>query len=455
MRKGLMMMRRHRSWRQAIEEHRRVLRLAMRKRMTPGFVPVLVLIGLGFLVLPAAAQNRTSSPPPPTGIIYFAKGDVDQNFRIMGMKGDGTGQTTVLPYVWSGLGELQVASPSWRYYGADPMHDRWWVVAQPTGVYDAWQVRPGATPYPRVHYDLFAVRTDPADRNRLISRQLTDLFGKVCLFPPTNASAYWAPTDAGVDHSVVIPVGYDIRDHFYIDEQGKSCVAVDESAGDVRRAFRLPISADDVEAGRMTDSWIPFGPERFESEAELDFALEEISSPLAGAYGFPSGSESPEGSMNVRHTATDGYFITTPLDPTVILHRLANPGGGLGNSQFCKWSPDGSSVALVDGRSLTTPTNVVRGSLYVQSLETDLVRPLVLSTSSVRRGTTTSYHYFFPIWSPDSKYLVARRYTMINGVAKNETLVRVSVDNGAVVDLKTTTSYLSLPLRWVSGESRY
>ncbi len=410
----------------------------------------------------AVAGKNSPPPPPPDGTIFFTR---SASATTCGMRTDGTSVTVVLPASVAGLSSYLCPSPSDQVYGTDPLNDRWWIVYEVTGYYDElWSG--GSVTYDHPHHDLFAVRTNPSNRSVVEHVQLTDLFGYV-LFTrggSYDALPHWSNnSNEGPDSYVVHPRVTDIRGNFYIDEQGRSIIGPSTTgAPSTLHELRIPLRGSEIQAGWLAGDFVPFGPDSLDPE-ELELALDLALWPFllyeSGAgttpiYGFLPGTASPDGSMRVRYTSAQGHFLVDSLAPgkNNAIAYLSNPGTGQGQDRFPQWSPDGNTILIVDGTSNILGTTASGGNLYLQAPFDGPVSPLLLSSSTTKRGTTTALKYFLSKWSSDSQHVVARTYKYTNGTKVSENLVRVSVASGAVVDLKMNTLYKYFPLRWVSNQ---
>jgi hypothetical protein len=413
----------------------------------------------------ALAQKPKPAPAPaPQGTIFFARASSTGALSIWGTTTDGSGLTQVLPSGFSGQSYFLAATPSDMVYGTDPMHDRWWLTYGITNYYDEVWTSASAVQYNVPHYDLFAIRTSPENRSVVERVQLTDLFGCVQLIRggSWNAVPQWSNnSNEGAGAYVVHPRVSDIREVFYISEDGLAIVSPSTSeAKSYPRQLRVPLAASEIQEGWLAGSFIPVGPQRF-SPDELDLVLDLTLLPVPLAtkdggttvpYGFHSGTVAPDGSMYVRHTWR-GHYLVDALAPDAPIAYLDNPGTGQGQDWFPQWSPDGQQIVLVDGTvSGINGASSAAGNIFLQAPFAGAATPLLMSSSTTKKGTTSTVGYFTTKWSPDSQHLVVRSLKHTNGTKSGEGLVCVSVANGTVTDLKVDTSSWHVPLRWVSNQ---
>lgn len=371
-------------------------------------------------------------PPPPTGTIYYRTG-LPGPLVYSAVKPDGSGQAAdILPNIG------KTANPAFSPSGSNAMHDRWWLSFRQTGVYDRWVNSDGGVTYNAVHHDLFAVRSDPLDRSQLIRVQLTDLYGIARI----TFNCWSNDGNNDLQNSFVTAAVYDLRDAFVVEADETTTV---HAAQIHDHSLRLPLTISDIQPG-----FVPFGPESWANEAELDAMLLPLLYPAGGAIGKSDGQGAiaPSGNFCLRTPPGPGVSLIieewtqspSGAPPVILVDGINGVPNDIWTAQ---WSPDGQTIAMVENGF----GELGEGSIYTQPASGASAPKLVLN-NSVKGQTITTYSQ--PIWSPDSKHLaVVKRQYNTGGALTGAWLTRLTLSDGKKLDLVPIADDTEL-LRWAA-----
>jgi len=399
---------------------------------------LLTLVGL--VAGPLATTVRSApppQPPAPTGTIYYRNGPV-----YYAVKPDGSGQAAnILPNIGSVTAPAPLtppeANPAYSPSGSNATHDRWWIYAAPTGVYDHWVYPDGSVVDDVPHWDLFAVRSD-ATRTQLITVQLTDLYGIARVGP------YPCWSNDGNDdlqNSFVTTTVKDIRDSFV--EQADGTTTVVDVA--LSQSLRLPITISEIQLG-----FVPFRPESAEEEADFDAMLLPFLYPAGYLWAREfdgQGVIAPSGNARLRISNDSPLFIEEWTQfpsgsPPLILWDGRD---GVPKSILtAQWSPNGQTIAMDD--FVTSGAPGVGINIFTQPASGATAPKKVLSASV--KGQS-SFTYSNPMWSPDNKYLVVKKRQFTGTTLTGAWLTRLSLSDGKTLDLCPIVD-AAKPLRWTA-----
>jgi len=388
-------------------------------------------------VLASGTMTALGAPPPPapTGTIYYKS----TGSTINAVKADGTGHTlNVLPNYSSMTGTtISVANPALYRSGSNSTHDRWFIYPGITGVYD--ETFDGTTTYYDFHhYDLFAVRSNPANRSQLVTVQLTDLYG-IANFNPGGAGS-WSNDGNDGPYSFVTGLAKDLRGAYEEIEDpdtGEITTYVDTTLSSTCTP-RVPLTLIELDAG----GYVPISPDTI-SEAELDAVLAFHSISKGPGY---QGVFSPDGSLCLRNNApTKQLSIADSLTGNPVQLLWDGSTTAPNDMYLWQWSPGGLTIAFTERISTYTRG----GHIWTQPANASSVPKKVL-TATTSGSTKTSYEA--PLWSPDSNYLMALKLRYSGTTLNGAWLTRVRLSDGAATDI-VSISTASIPsmLRWTSN----
>lgn len=384
------------------------------------------------------AINATGAPPPPapSGTIYYRTG-----MSFNAVKPDGSGQAAnLLP----GIGAMTSpvfgnANPAFFKSGSNSTQDRWFIYPGNNGTYDEYITRSGSTLYDFPHRDLFAVRSNPADRSQLIVVQLTDLYGIVTFEP---ASAGWSNDSNDNPASFVESWAQDLSSAYSEIEDpdtGEITTRLDASL-QIPCTARLPLTSSDLDAGGI----IPIGPDTV-TPAQLHAMLWPYMFRAARIDG--QGIISPDGLDFLSINSTQGTRLEIVDATTGSAAQLLWDGtAGVPNViSRAQWSPSGTTIAIAE-RVSTYPGG---GHIWTQPADASASPKKVLSATTSGSNKTA---YSEPIWSPDNQYLVVLKQRYSGTTLTGAWITRVKVSDGKTQDLVSVpTSGDRAPLRWVSN----
>lgn len=382
-----------------------------------------------------AAQAAPPQPPPaPTGTIYYRHGNT-----YYAVKPDGSGQAADILPTHANIANFAppagpIVNPAFSPSGVNATHDRWWLILGQTGVYDRWEHVDGSVGENVPHWDLFAVRSNPQDRSQLSTVQLTDLYGIALI----HGGPCWSNDGNNVQSSFVTSVVRDLRDEFVEEPDGTT--VIQEAQGHTHY-IRFPLAISELES-----SYVPFGPDTWADETELDAMFYPI---VVGVASFGNlnkqGTFAPNGDYYLRldlvaQSATQLSIVewtpTSTSDPWLVLWDGRN-----GVPTFIstpQWSPNSQTIAMENQGGL--------GDIWTQPASGAAVPKKVLS-ASVKGQKVTSYSN--PVWSPDNKYLVVIKSERTGNTLTGMWLTRLSLNDGKTLDLAPVTDGTKL-LRWTA-----
>lgn len=286
-------------------------------------------------------------PPPAVGTIFYTDPG-----GFWAMNADGSQKTQIvlgLPLDHPDILGTPTAPP-WgipcdRVYGSDPRHDRWYLCLAPTGRYDRIIIPDGreiANPDRYYHHDIFAYRTNPANRNELQVVQVTDYFGEAWTEMYAAAAGWSNDSNESPSTSYIDSATWELGDCFVVeeDEVGDPLFVID---------FRIdpskwhPQTYDTIHvpltAGEVQMAW--------DLEVDLDLSLSgdtEIRpfyTPPSSVS--PAGTEfvSAENDQIVVRRMSDGALVRTVWDGTqgVEPTKPVDP----------IWSRDGTTIVFENG----------------------------------------------------------------------------------------------------------
>jgi hypothetical protein len=263
-------------------------------------------------------------------------------------------------------------SPCDQVYGSDSKQDRWYLGYAPTARYDRIIIPDGrdlANPDRYDHYDVFAYRTDPANRSQLQVVQVTNLFGEGWTEYGMFGAGWSNDSNESATTSHISSSTIDLGDCFVVetDEFGDPVYTID---------FRIdpskwhPATGDfmhiPVTAGEIQTAW--------NLDLDLDLTLGDAelrpfyTSPLSVS---PNRTEfvSAENNQLVIRSMADGSLVrtvwngsqgiqpTTPSDPvwcrdgaTIVFHNGGNNYSRYGGCE-------------APGRRRTAPAQLIQNSV--------------------------------------------------------------------------------------------
>lgn len=230
------------------------------------------------------AGGGGSGGPTPKGTIYYTNG-ITPGFWAM--NADGTGKTPVIMATPpghrlnpDGTGSTYgYGMPSDQVYGSNSKLDRWYLlmvhtntvdriiytngVVQTSGLYTYpdGTTRPTA-PENLYHYDMFAYRSDPADRNTVVAVQITDFFG-LGWCKLNGQYAYWSNDNNESPDSFVGSGFEDIRTCFYVDDEGNSVIDYNLDPDQFNAGmsyYQLPLKGSEIQAAWLAGRDLNFRP---------------------------------------------------------------------------------------------------------------------------------------------------------------------------------------------------
>jgi hypothetical protein len=406
--------------------------------MTRGFNTALVSILLSSIVATAITAHGAPPAPAPTGTIYYRVGT-----SINSVKADGSSHTLNLLPGWISMTQNVNSFPNPAFYrsGSNSTHDRWYIGVGITGTYDEYvSTVNGQTLYDYPHYDLFAIRSNPANRSQLITVQLTDLYGIVSL----SALASWSNDDNDGPASFVTCAAHDLRDAYEELEDpdtGEIITRVNTPLATFTDA-RVPLTLTELDLG----GYVPISADTI-SESELDAMLAyDLFTP--GRLDF-QGSISPDGSRFLSAPNAEQTLLRiSDVHTGSPLQTLWDGSTTAPNIMFAgchQWSPSGTTIAIGE-RLSTYPRG---GNIWTQPADASAAPKKVLSATT-SGSTKTSYSQ--PLWSPDNQFLVALKLRYSGTTLNGAWLTRVKLSDGKSTDIvSVSTASIPYPLRWVTN----
>lgn len=404
-----------------------------------GVCAAFALAGLVVSIVPVHGKGKPPKPdggggddpasPVPDGVVYF-----EYQQDIWAMNPDGTGKTVVLP---SGSWPVnwEPGDPSSLRYGADQVHDRWFLVRREADnpqlidfvIDENGDVSQTDVPY---EWELYAAKPDATAQGGFRWVRLTSTFGEIFIGP--NDDLRWS--NDGFD-SFISFEGHDISAAMsFLDFDGDgdvdSVLDLPSFYASPELIYRLPVSGMEIET--LGNLLAPFGA------TDLD-ALE-----FEGTIG--SFDWSPDGQAVAVEVA-----IVDPEWASYV--QVADYTTGALQWQFAdaaqpRWAPDGLSIALYGGQP--------RGIWDVGATDSS-DRTLLFEDKARTR-------YSFPIWSPvnpaaagASTHFIYVDQSFRPGKPSRRKLVRVQADGSDGADLSNglDPEQNQRPIRWVGNESAW
>lgn len=380
------------------------MRTQLRKKrfwgtLTAGLLTLAVGIALNW-AQPAEGKGKPGDNEEPlSGTIFFW-----YNNQVWGMNADGSGKQQVLP---DGL----IGATTNRVYGGNnPLHDRWWLRFEPSGVvYDHWILPDGTTAQqPYVQPEVYAYHSTLAPQGI----QVTNLFGKI---NPFGALAF---ANDGQD-SYIVMGGQDIQSAVTEDPITEEITLDERNAPDVN-LYYVYVSAAALTAN--ADSWTPVTMDQNNDIVMVSHRLINIS---GGKIGL-----SPSGMDVVIWSPGMTVLPLDPQQPAIPLITEFNPTG----AAWCP-NPEVNQIAWTATQLGVVPAD---GSGD---------HKIILSNKRWEwfRG---------PRWSPDGKHIAFQRtYRRWDDPTDYDIMVVDSSGQGKQLltgDLPVNSG--KSPLRWVSND---
>lgn len=318
----------------------------------------------------------------------------------------------------------------WAYPSNQPSGDRWWITNAITGTYDSYTWPNGYTVTDHPHYDVVAVRRSHADPTQLDVVQLTDFFGIAAM---NVQSAFWSNDSNDAESSFAGFEAYDIRSTYDPITNSASLVGVPYVLP------RLPVTVSEIAAGNFA----PY------DDTLTDEEIDDLLLPSISGISLEQGSTSPAGNLSLA-VASKRLMIVDAAAPDynnpVQLLWDANGTQAPQSFYFPVWSPDGLTVAFsATGPYGTVSGGIGEGDIWTVPADRSADPKKVLASS--QKGQTRKL-YRLPIWSPDSKFLVAQEVTLFGTTVSNRGLVRLPAAGGTPLDLGVVDKS-GMAFRWV------
>lgn len=411
---------------------------------------VLTLVGLAVVTSSIVNAGKPAPPPPPpppaaTGTIFFKSGA-----QMMAMNPDGSGKVAVLPanvppgHPLNPDGELQWlnGAPCDQVHGSNTKLDRWYLGTAHTHTFDKI-IRADGTEYipsdPRTyyHYDIFAYRTNPANRNEVIVVQVTDFFGLVW---NQGASAYWSNDSNESDTASYIGSwARDIRGCCYLDDNDDFVLDYslnpDLQYSPVTLHYHLPLTASEIQAAWEVDADLAIRPDNpGDFNSILTFA--------------PGGAETaPDG---LTYASCESGTIVVRQSATGALVRTVWNSNGSTNPKYpgaAVWSRDGNTILFHNGGN-SAYTSV--GGYWKVSATGGTPTQLVQEDYKGYKWTW----YTNGVWSPDSNYTSIRYNLQDSSKGPSQytfDIMRLPASGGTLTNLTADTTANVDLFRWVSN----
>jgi hypothetical protein len=432
----------------------------MKRTLSSLLTMVSVLAVSGFIVEAAKPPPPPPPGPTPTGTIYYTTSN-----GFWAMNPDGTGKTLVS--MWAAPGSRLnpdgidpiglYGAPCDQVHGSDLKRDRWYLYSAHTATFDTiiypnGAVRKATTltrpdgsvsdSYPEnmYHYDLFAFRSDPANRNDTVTVQLTDLFG-IAWCSLNGLYGNWSNDSNEAGASYVSSGFNDIRGCFYVDDDGNNVLdyTLDPSKYDsiqarTMQSYRLPMTGSQIQAAWELGTDINYRPS---NPADLDNLFWK---PWSSADVSPNGLFyiSAENNQLVVRQTQSGAFVSVVWNGTSTQPKYP---------ESPVWSRDGNTILFKNGSS----ANYTSAGGYWRVAAAGGT-PVQLVKEDYKGFKWTSYGG--GMWSPDSQhlsvtYLLREQSSGATIVTKD--VLRLPAAGGSATNLTADDSSPAGGYRWVSN----
>jgi hypothetical protein len=333
------------------------------------------------------------------------------------------------PYALGGV-------PSDQVQGADTFHDRWYLARVRTNTYDEIRFPNGTTEYNWAHNDIFAYRTDPANRANLLIVRLTNWYGNLLLH--YNDVPEWSNDSNEA-----------------LDAEGRPTSYVGGLyARDISARFELALREDGSEYSIVHMDWVqaplvgkrlPVTASQIETASRLGISdISDLIEPysLAIPEGLPM--VSPDGSL---YAESQNRVVTLKhcLDRSAVRILWDGTLGQPESPANFVFSRNGAWLAFINAGWNEYSSS---GGVWTMPI-TGGATPIQL-IKNVQKGAK-SQHYQPASWSPDSQYLLVNWSFFDGSVTSKEALYVLPATGGAPLNVTPNATGFVRGARWVSN----